>query len=133
MVLELEARLRRLALDQPLLGGAAAGMRGDHSQAEQIAQLIAERYAEPLRVSAIAAAVGLHPHYAMARFRAAMGVSIGTYLTQYRVMHAQRLLATTDASVIAVGLEAGFGSASQFHAAFKQACGCSPGAYRALV
>ena len=60
-------------------------------------------------------------------------MSLLEYLAQHRVAHAQRLLLTTDASVAAIGLDCGFGSASQFYAVFKRACGVAPGAYRAAL
>ncbi|CAA9276906.1 MAG: hypothetical protein AVDCRST_MAG93-2941, partial [uncultured Chloroflexia bacterium] len=47
--------------------------------------------------------------------------------------HAQRLLVTGDASVLDIAFDSGFESTSRFYAAFKQACGCSPGAYRAAL
>lgn len=132
--LEVEARLRRLAL-----GVAAACAKppplaaGGERKIELIARLIAERYAEPLRVRDLAAAAGLHPHYAMQLFRKTFGMSLLEYLAQHRVAHAQRLLITTDAPVAAIGLDCGFGSASQFYAIFKRTCGHAPGAYRAAL
>ena len=47
-------------------------------------------------------------------------------------MHAQRELVTSDAKVLAVALDAGFGSLSRFNAAFRAICGCSPRDYRAM-
>ena len=133
VILELEARLRRMALAHSGRGEDGGAASGARSKAEHMAQFIAAHYAEQLRVEQVATAVGLHPRYAMSVFRQAMGMSIGEYVTQYRVMHAQRLLATTTARVLDVALEAGFGSASRFYAAFKRACGCSPGAYRTAL
>jgi transcriptional regulator GlxA family with amidase domain len=52
------------------------------------------------------------------------------YLTQHRVSHAQRLLATTDRKIVHVALESGFGSISRFNDAFRRGCGCSPREYR---
>jgi len=40
------------------------------------------------------------------------------------------MLATTDAKMIDVAMDSGFGSVSQFHALFKIRCGCTPRAYR---
>jgi AraC-like DNA-binding protein len=134
LLLEIEARLRRLALGlgAPLARQTAGpGARGD--KVEQIAQLIAERYAEPLRVGDLAAAVDLHPNYAMQLFRKAFGMSLLDYLAQHRIAHAQRLLVTTDAPVAAIALDCGFGSASQFYAVFRRVCGVAPGAYRAAL
>ena len=145
VLLEIEARLRRLALAEPFVDRARGGaeglaeggrvvVRGERSgKAEGMARFIAEHYADPLRLADIADAVALHPNYAMGLFRATYGMSTVAYLTQYRVAVAQRLLATTDAPVLDIALEAGFGSASRFYVAFKEACGQSPRAYRAAL
>jgi transcriptional regulator GlxA family with amidase domain len=43
----------------------------------------------------------------MTLFRRQFGISLTSYLTQYRVSHAQRLLATTDDSVLQIALASG--------------------------
>lgn len=132
LLLEIEARLRRLALGLAApRAGHPAGVGGD--KIERLARLIAERYAEPLRVSELARAAGLHPNYTMQLFRKTFGMSLLEYLAQHRIAHAQRLLVTTDAPVAAIALDCGFGSASQFYAVFRRACGVAPGAYRAAL
>jgi AraC-like DNA-binding protein len=130
--LEIQAFLQRFALTvEP---GQHEGSRGQpNSHADAMARFIVARYAEPLSIAAIAASVGLHPHYAMQLFRQTYGMSLLAYLTQYRVAYAQQLLATSDESVLAIGLAAGFGSASRFHSAFKATIGVSPAAYRASL
>ena len=138
-LLEIEARLRRLALalpaDDPHAGShPAIGWAGDGAgRAELLARFIAGHYTEPLTIRTIAAAAGLQPNYAMTLFKRTFGLSIGEYLTRYRVADAQRLLATTDARIVDVALAVGFGSLSRFYVAFSQACGRSPRAYRAHV
>jgi transcriptional regulator GlxA family with amidase domain len=67
----------------------------------------------------------------MALFKKALGLTLIDCVTQHRVSHAQRLLATTDEKIIEVGLKSGFASMSRFHEAFKRACGRSPRDYRA--
>jgi AraC-like DNA-binding protein len=129
--LEIEARLRRLALGVAPAGGRRQNVPGGEHKAEQIARIIAEQYAEPLRVRDLAEAVGLHPQYVMQLFRKVFGMSLLEYIAQHRIAHAQRLLITTDAPVAAIALDCGFGSASQFYAIFKRVCGSAPGAYRA--
>lgn len=129
--LEIEARLRRLALGVAPAGARRQHVPGGEHKAEQIARIIAERYAEPLRVRDLAGAVGLHPQYVMRLFRSVFGMSLLEYIAQHRIAHAQRLLITSDAPVAAIALDCGFGSASQFYAIFKRACGVAPGAYRA--
>jgi transcriptional regulator GlxA family with amidase domain len=50
---------------------------------------------------------------------------------QYRVSSAQRLLATSDAQVLQIALDTGFGCASHFYKVFRAECGQTPRAYRA--
>jgi len=83
-----------------------------------------------LTIETIGREVGLHPNYAMSLFRKAFGTTLIDYLTQHRVSHAQRLLATTDQKIVDVALNSGFGSISRFNDAFRRACSCSPRDYR---
>ena len=78
----------------------------------------------------VAAQAHLHPNYAMSVFRAALGVTIGDYLTQCRIGRAKQLLFTTSDSVGTIALETGFGSISQFYASFRRFCGTTPAGYR---
>jgi AraC-like DNA-binding protein len=80
----------------------------------------------------VAREVDLHPDYASAIFRKGFGLTPTRFILQHRVSHAQRMLVTSDAKVLEVALEAGFGSLSRFNAAFRQLCGCSPREYRAI-
>lgn len=130
VLLEVEAHLRRLAGTPEGRRTVSPGDGAGLGHAERMCAYIAEHYAEPISVSDIAAAMGLNPTYAMGLFRAAFGRTILSYLTQYRVAHAQRLLATTDQSILDVASECGFGSVSRFYEAFGASCGLSPRAYR---
>ena len=138
--LEIEARLFRFALalpaeTPPTRDRKPASSRIETSalnRAEQIALYIARHYTEPLTAEQISQAVGLHPNYAMGLFKKTMGVTLIDSVTQHRVSHAQRLLATTNKKIIDVALSSGFGSLSRFHDAFKKWCSCSPKQYRKL-
>jgi AraC-like DNA-binding protein len=129
VLLEMEARLLRLALgaDHPDKISAKARKqrvvmsRGGLNKVEQMACLIAQRYTERLTVEAIGRAVGLHPNYAMSLFQKSFGTTLIDYLTQHRVSHAQRLLATTDQKIVEIALDSGFGSISRFNDAFRRA------------
>jgi len=139
VLLELEARLLRLAMSLPPYELPARARRGKRkpveraglSKAEQMACFIAQHYTEPLSAADISGWAGLHPNYAMSLFKRVFATTLNDYLTQHRISHAQRLLATTDQKVLAIALDSGFGSVSRFNASFKQACGCSPRQYRA--
>jgi AraC-like DNA-binding protein len=137
--LEIEARLLRFALALPLELGAA-GRRttkqvivqpGGFHRVEQMVCYIAQHYTELLTADQISKASGLHPNYAMALFKKSLGITLVDCVTQHRVSHAQRLLATTDEKIIEVAFGSGFTSLSRFHEAFKHLCGCSPKEYRA--
>lgn len=137
-MLEMEARLLRLAGGLPNLKAGAAKSRGPRpdlqdgrlNKVEKMACFIAQRYTEPLTVEDIAKAAGLHPNYAMSLFKKAFGTTLIDYLTHHRVSHAQRLLATTDMKVVEVAFDSGFNSISRFNEAFRRACESSPREYR---
>ncbi|MBN1675376.1 MAG: helix-turn-helix domain-containing protein [Kiritimatiellae bacterium] len=128
---ELEAMLCRLA-DRHRRGAvpAAPPAGTEATRTEQIARYVEAHYRASIRVSDIAARVGLHPKYVMQLFRKRCGLSIHQYILQLRVAHAQRLLVTTNRNVLDIALEVGFGSASQFYEAFRRFSGCTPRAFR---
>jgi AraC family transcriptional regulator, melibiose operon regulatory protein len=138
--LEIEARLFRFALSVPIETKPAQRPNAETSmvdaavlnRVEQMTLYIARNYIEPIAAEQIGKAVGLHPNYAMTLFKKSMGITLVDCVTQHRVSHAQRLLATTDEKIIDVALGSGFGSLSRFHDAFKKWCSCSPKQYRSL-
>ena len=137
VLLEVEARLRRLALTlepgspgHPPKQTAAVLGRGELSRAEQMACYIAQHYAEPLTTETISRQVGLHPNYALTVFHRTFGGTLLKYVTQHRLSHAQRLLVTTEDLILNIALSSGFGSLSRFNEAFKEAFDCTPREYR---
>lgn len=100
------------------------------SRADQLACHIAKNYQQPLTSQSIAEVIGVHANYAMNLFRKTFGTTMTTFITQHRIWHAQRLLVTTDHSILDVATDSGFQSLSRFNEAFKQTCGCSPRYYR---
>ena len=136
VLLELEARLLRLAhssvAPQPgrRVRQRAAASTAELTKVEKMACYIAQSYTQTLTSEDVGQHVGLHPNYAMGLFKRTIGTTIVDYVTQHRVSHAQRLLATTDTKIVDVALNSGFASTSRFNAAFRQQCGCSPRDYR---
>lgn len=126
---EIEARLWRVAgAAQPHMSPTRA--IATNAKASQMARFIVEQHAMPLTVAMVADAVGLHPGYAMTCFKKTYRMTILEYLLQYRVTQAERLLVTTDLSVLTIAMQTGFGSASSFYAAFKRFTGREPRSYR---
>lgn len=134
-LMEIQALLWRLALAtrQSLIPRQPTYAHIADNNASRIAKFIVDHYAEPLTVEAISASVGLHPNYAMQLFKRVFGLSLLEYVIQYRVAQAQRLLVTTDEYVLAIAIQAGFSSSSNFYMAFKKYCGQSPNAYRCAL
>ncbi|MEO7597567.1 MAG: helix-turn-helix domain-containing protein [Opitutus sp.] len=136
VILEMEARLRRLAASLPTPKEAhkrrarLALQAGGLNKVEQMACLVAQRYKEALTVTEISQAVSLHPNYAMNLFKKAFGTTLIDYLTHHRISHAQRLLVTTDEKIVEIAFGSGFNSISRFNEAFRHACGCTPREYR---
>jgi len=129
VMLEAEARLRRMALDRhasPVLAPRAAGA----GRLERMVDVIARRCLGRLRIPEVAREAGLTRAYAMRLFRASMGMTMLQYITRQRVSHAQRLLATTDRGILDVMEACGFTSTTRFYKVFHDIAGCKPGDYR---
>lgn len=138
VLLELEARMRRLALSDRV--AARADVTRDPHKAggplgrlEAMIRIMAREYKNPVTLKQIAAAAGLHQNYACALFSQATGVSPHAYLNRLRITHAQRLLVTTDMKIVDIAFEAGFASLSRFYAVFNATCHCTPSAYRNCI
>ena len=134
MLLEMEARLRRLALKcsvSETQGTVAESFdRAQVSKVEQMAMYVASKYTDPIKISAISKAVGLHPDYATALFKKTFGITLSEYLVEHRISHAQRMLVMSDEKITEIAFESGFNSISRFNAAFKKRCGTTPRRYR---
>ena len=86
-------------------------------------------YAEKLGLAQIAARAGCSVAYLSRTFKEHVGCSVYTYLTQYRLAMAERLL-KEDKSVTEVCYECGFYDCSHFIKCFKKQYGVTPLAYR---
>jgi AraC family transcriptional regulator, melibiose operon regulatory protein len=136
VLLEAEARLRRLAVDLarrkplPPEDETCSQSRGALGRFERMATLVATNYSKPLTIDDIAESVRVAPTYAMRLFRKFSGMTLHEFLMHHRVSHAQRLLATTDAKIEKIAADSGFGSPARFYASFRKLVGQSPAAYR---
>lgn len=130
--LELHARLFRMASAMKVEEGLSVQpvVSGEISLVEQIAIYIARNYRNPIKVSDVGAAVGLHPDYANALFKKTFGVTLGEYIVEERIAHAQRLLVSTTDSIADIVYQCGFGSVSSFNAAFMRLNACTPREFR---
>jgi transcriptional regulator GlxA family with amidase domain len=89
-----------------------------------------EHLDEPLTVEDLARQALVSPRSFARRFRTATGTTPMQWLTRQRVLHAQRLLETTDLPVEVVAQRCGFGTATALRVHFRRLVGTSPLAYR---
>jgi transcriptional regulator GlxA family with amidase domain len=85
---------------------------------------------EQMTVDDMAARAMLSPRSFARRFRAATGTTPMQWLLRQRVLHAQRLLETSELSVDRVADRCGFGTATALRAHFRRIVGTTPTAYR---
>jgi len=93
--------------------------------------LLGERLAAPLRVAALAKAVGLSRSALNERFVAETGLSPAEYLMRLRIERAKTLLGESTIAETAFAL--GFASAQHFSTVFKLYAGMTPGAFRSQL
>jgi AraC family transcriptional regulator len=81
----------------------------------------------------LAAAVGRHPAHLARVFRREYGVTVADYARLRRLEWATAKIASTDAPLARIALDAGFADQSHFTRAFRRHHGVTPGRYRKLV
>lgn len=103
--------------------GAACGVGG---QQERIRQIIRRDYMNELSVSDIADELGYSEAYFCKLFKQYFGQSFISFLTDYRIREAKRLLTGTNISVKEAGQAVGYADANYFAKVFKRVTGQSP-------
>lgn len=94
------------------------------------AEFIRDNCAEPLSLSAIAQAAGVHPVHLARQFRCAYGCSVGRRVRELRVNRASHLIATTERPLADIALETGFSDQSQMGRTFRRLLGRTPSEFR---
>lgn len=84
-----------------------------------------------LAVEDLAARAHMSPRTFARRFKADLGTTPAAWLARQRIIHAQRLLETTDLALDRIAYECGFGSAAVLRQNFARMLGTTPTAYRA--
>lgn len=131
LLLEVEAQFLRLGL---ALDEAAVPVRPDSRQIGRIVEYLAQHYREHISLDRIGTTLGFHPKYLARLFKRQTGMTILEYVTGLRLAHTQRLLLTTNRSVLDLAMDAGFGSLGAFYHAFSShGPGIRPLEYRRLA
>jgi AraC-like DNA-binding protein len=134
VLLEIQARLRRFVqdLNRDRREKPAPSSRPpvNLGRFEKMVKFISQNYLQPIQVPDVARAGGVSRTHAMRVFRRITGMSVLEYLTQHRISHAQRLLATTTQKITAIAYGCGFRSQTRFFASFRKFVGLTPAKYR---
>jgi AraC family transcriptional regulator len=96
----------------------------------QARDLLHARFTESLSLDEIARAVGVHPDHLVHTFRRQYHCSVGDYVRQLRVDFACRCMASSDAPLAEIALEAGFTDQSHFTRTFRRHMGITPAQFQ---
>ncbi len=127
--------LEGLALELLASVGRAAAPRERHAKAwlDTVRELLDSRVPRCPCLQELAAVVGRHPAHLARAFRREYGVSVAGYARLRRLEWATAQIASTDAPLVRIALDAGFADQSHFTRAFRRHHGVSPGRYREIV
>lgn len=103
------------------------------SQQDKILALITQGYQRDLSVADMANALGYSEAYFCKLFKQYFGQSFVSYLTEYRIREAMRLLSNDKIGVKEVGRSVGYADSNYFAKVFKRVMGQSPTEYRAGI
>ncbi|NVJ88118.1 MAG: AraC family transcriptional regulator [Flavobacteriaceae bacterium] len=92
-------------------------------------EIIIAKMAEPPTLQELANEVGLNIKRLKEDFKQIYGDTVYSFLFDYKMEHARRLLETNNYNVNEVGLQVGYSTASHFIAAFKKKFGTTPKKY----
>ncbi len=97
---------------------------------QRVIRYINMNYPRPVKLTAAAAFISVHPNHLCRKFREEIGLSFHEYTVRYRIKIAMFLLADTEKPIKEIGYEVGFSCPEAFSKAFKRRLGCTPGRYR---
>ena len=127
-----------LAIEGLLLQLSALSSRRPHSRAprgelpwlRRVRDRIQAGFRGTLRMTDLAAEVGVHPVYLARAFRTRHGCSPAEYARRLRIEAASELLRCSNVPLSEVALRAGFSDQSHLAHQFRRRVGVSPGRYR---
>ena len=103
---------------------------GYNEYVQQIMDYIRGHYAERISLKDIALSVGLSESYVSRIFKNETGVNIVTYINDFRLDEAARLLRQTSLPIKMIADQVGIENYNRFFSLFRERKGCTPSAYR---
>ncbi|MAX26800.1 MAG: hypothetical protein CMJ19_20095 [Phycisphaeraceae bacterium] len=98
----------------------------------QVGQLVVSTMNQPISVTQLAEELAISPSHLRNRFRQEYHIGVLQYIHQLKMLHAMRLLCTTELTISQIAQHCGFNSLFSFSRVFKRHANISPRAYRLL-
>jgi len=109
---------------------AKIGVYSDSRRVQKVQKYINDNYKEEIRLSQLAALIGMTPVAFSRFFKLRTGKGLSDYIIDIRLGHAARLLIDTTMSISEICYESGFNNLSNFNRIFKKKKDCSPKDFR---
>jgi len=97
---------------------------------EAAKKYISENYGKKISIKDICRELDCSKSTLLASFKKQYGITVGDYLTEYRLDEAKRMLEMGDVSINEIAHATGFYDQSYFSKVFSAKCGVSPSDYR---
>ena len=114
--------------------GALSGQPGESRKAKWLVrteEYLRSAFDQNIGLSDVAKQAGVHPAHLATTFRREYHCSVGDFIRRLRLEYACSALATSNGSIGAIALAAGFSDHSHFVRTFRSAYGVTPSQYRA--
>jgi AraC family transcriptional regulator len=125
IVVELRRHLRERQRLDVSPRGRIAGWR-----LKRLRERIETGLEHPLTIPELAAECDMSPRHLIRTFKNTVGTTLSDYIAAARIQRAKELLQQRDTLIKVIAYNCGFQSAAAFSAAFRQATGLTPKAFR---
>lgn len=99
-------------------------------QVKRLTRFVTIKLASAIRNADLAAAVGLSPSHLIKAFKQSFGVTPQAYVAQCRVLHAKKLMLSTDQPLAQIALACGLADQAHFSTYFRRVTGVAPAHWR---
>ena len=128
-----DGRSRRGSGQRPPPRREAESARVSRDLAERAREVLAQRFADRMSLSDLAAAVGCSPFHLARSFRRAAGTTLHAHRTDLRLRTALEHLGEPRSDLLELALSLGYSSHSHFTDVFRAAFGTTPSEVRAVL
>ncbi|MBD0254182.1 MAG: helix-turn-helix transcriptional regulator [Cytophagales bacterium] len=115
-----------------VLGSAPRGQQARPPWARQAEAMLRDCWNQPVSLSELAAAAGVHPVTLSKQFPRYFGATLGQYVRKLRVSRALTLIQNTPLSLTQVAHECGFYDQIHFTRTFRECTGLLPKAFKKM-